>query len=299
MQKILFLGCNDSQVPYLRELQNRGLKIIGTDFNRNPPGREFCDAFFNLGYDEYEALIEAGESETFTSNDLVFTASAQFAHRGAAIFAKHFGITYPEVKDIELCLDKTMYYEYFSQNGIPLPETRYVASENELREALKIEQNKRYYLKSDFSKNPNYVYAFAANQAPWSKIFWGRDRYLRSKYILQKEFLGVSLRINIYGERFNVFDFRENQKTNNYDQTLLDAGVISTLKSLMQHLGMSRWLLKFDVILNGNDYAVLDIGLDPPYRMVQYCRSNSINFTEHYLNQYLLGQISFPEKLDG
>jgi hypothetical protein len=299
MQKILFLGCNDSQVPYLRELQVRGLKIIGTDFNRNPPGREFCDKFYNLSYDDHVALIEAGGNEKFTSNDYVFTASAQFAHRGAAIFAKHFGITYPEVKDIELCLDKTMYYEYFNQNGIPLPETRFVASENELREALaNVEQKNRYYLKSDFSKNPNYVYDFAANEVPWSKIFWGRDRYLRSKYILQKEFLGVSLRINIYGERYNIFDFRENQKTNEYNNTLLNAGVISTLKSLIQNLGMSRWLLKFDVILNGNDYAVLDIGLDPPYRMVHYSASIGINFMEHYLNQYLLGNVTFPVNLD-
>ena len=299
MPKLLFLGCNHDQKPYLEAIKKLKYTIIGTDLKSDPPGRSLCDRFYQIGYDNTEDLLAMGEKEGFCENDKVFTASAQFAHLGAAKFAKHFQIPYPEIFAIELCLDKTEYYEYFKNHEIPIPETSYVTSESELRGILnQAGRDERYYLKSDFSKNPNYVYPFSAGNVPWGDIFWGRDRYLRYKYILQKEFPGVSLRINIYGDRFNVFDFKTNQKTDKYHDDLAKLGIINTIRKLMYDLELQKWLVKFDIILNEEAFVVLDIGLDPPYRMHRESTKLGIDFEECYVQQYLQDQITYPGILD-
>ena len=48
-RKLLFLGCNTDQVPYLEVLQNQDWKIVGSDLNRNPPGKILCNSFHNIG----------------------------------------------------------------------------------------------------------------------------------------------------------------------------------------------------------------------------------------------------------
>ena len=189
MTKLLFLGCNHDQLPYLLELQKYKLEIIGTDMNSNAPGKELCNKFYQVGYDNYDGLIEVGIKERFNSDDKIFTASAQFAHKGAAHFAKKFDIKYPTVRNIDICLDKTLYYKKFQKLGIPIPETSFIINKENLVHAIRLlSNNNNYYLKSDYSKNPNYVYRFNPNNVMIDDIFWGRDRYLQNHYILQEEF---------------------------------------------------------------------------------------------------------------
>ena len=40
----------------------------------------------------------------------------------------------------------------------------------------------------------------------------------------------------------------------------------------MKNQGLENWLVKFDIILAVNGYVVLDIGLDPPMRMLKYSK---------------------------
>ena len=63
-------------------------------------------------------------------------------------------------------------------------------------------------------------------------------------------------------------------------------------------LGFQDWLVKFDVILNGEKYVVLDIGIDPPFRMRVESKKQNINFERLYLNHYLQGHIEYPNTLD-
>ena len=298
-KKLLFLGCNHSQIPYLEILKNQNWYIVGVDLNPDSPGRVMCDSFHNVGYDNFSELINVGVKEGFTSDDKVFTASAQFAHVGAATFAQHFNIIYPTEESIKLCLDKAAYYEFFQQNDIPIPSTWYISSKAELRDlVLSMDSLKWYYLKSDFSKNPSYVYRFNASSVPYEKIFWVRDRYLREFYILQEEFLCASLRLNLYGDRFNVFDFNSGNKTAEHHDRLIALGVIKTLQSFVRKQGLGHWLIKFDVILSHNEYAVLDIGMDPPSRMLRICNEQNFSLPKFYIDQYLFDQITYPDILD-
>ena len=50
MNKVLFLGCNYDQLPYLEEAKKIGFLVIGCDKNINAPGRQLCDHFINFGY---------------------------------------------------------------------------------------------------------------------------------------------------------------------------------------------------------------------------------------------------------
>ncbi len=297
-KKLLFIGCNHNQVPYLKLVNKNDWHIIGVDLNKDAPGRDYCDKFYNVGYDNLKGLIEVGKKENFNNQDKVFTAASQFAQKGASHFSNYFGINFPKEKSIDLCLNKALYYKYFVRNQIPIPKTWYIKTKEELETKIKESQSLSFYLKSDFSKNPHYVYKFKLPIIPWDKIFWGRDRYLSEYYILQEEVKGVSLRLNIYGNRFNVFDFLTGEKTIQHNKDINNLKIISSLNAFMKSQGLENWLVKFDIILAVNGYVVLDIGLDPPMRMLKYSKHKKICFEKYYLNQYLYDNIEYPTVLD-
>jgi hypothetical protein len=287
-KKILFIGCNTRQLPYIKELKKRDFTVIGTDGNDSAPGKDLCDKFYNVRYDEINKIIEIGEKEKFNQNDQVFTASAQFAHLAAAHFAEHFEITYPPPSSIEMCLDKSKYYQLFVEQGIPLPKTWYIKSKEHLE--LQIAENgppKNYYLKSDYSKNPNYVYRFNGQEISEQKFNWKKDRYLRDYYILQEEFLGTHARLNIYENHYTCypFDISRGFEINIKKKVLIP--IVSELKKLIDSLGMKQWLIKFDIIIDEFGWVALDIGLDPPFRMLKYYSEINIDFYEFYLNMYM------------
>jgi hypothetical protein len=277
--KILFLGCNYNQTSYLKLINKKDWKIIGVDLNKNAPGITFCDKFYNVGYDNFIGLIEVGIKEKFSRHDMVFTASSQFAQKGAAHFSSYFGINFPPEESIDLCLDKTLYYEYFANNNVPIPKTWNIKNKDELKLKINESNSQYFYLKSDFSKNPNYV-------------------YLREYYVLQEEVKGVSLRLNIYGDRFNVFDFLTGKKTLTYHDDIKKFNIIPVLNGFMAKQRIQNWLVKFDIILGINGYVVLDIGLDPPMRMLKYSKENNISFETYYLAQYMFNKVEYPNILD-
>ena len=85
-------------------------------------------------------------------------------------------------------------------------------------------------------------------------IFWGRDRYLKNHYILQKEFIGESLRINVYGNRFNVFQFEPMKKISEKKDEIIENGVLRSFLKFIKDQQLEKWLIKFDIILNKEDY---------------------------------------------
>ena len=62
-RKLLFLGCNHNQIPYLKVLRQQDWFIIGVDINPSAPGKKLCHKFYNSGYDDLPALIEIGKKE--------------------------------------------------------------------------------------------------------------------------------------------------------------------------------------------------------------------------------------------
>ena len=66
------------------------------------------------------------------------------------------------------------------------------------------------------------------------------------------------------------------------------------MKSVVDALGFTNWLIKFDVIFGEDDYVVLDIGMDPPYRLNKYYNERNISLPNYYLDQYLENKINYP-----
>jgi len=131
-KKLLFLGCNNEQIPYLKEINRSEWKIIGTDLNNNAPGRFLCDEFYEIRYDDLNGLINIGINENFNKFDKVFTAASQFAQKGASHFSKFFGINFPSEETIDVCLNKSLFYKSFKESNISIPKTYFITNQDEL-----------------------------------------------------------------------------------------------------------------------------------------------------------------------
>ena len=80
-KKIIVLGCNHSQIPYIKELKKKYF-IIGCDKNKNAPGKKFVDIFYTCAYDNLKILKKI----CLLNKDIeiVFSASSQFSIIGVS-----------------------------------------------------------------------------------------------------------------------------------------------------------------------------------------------------------------------
>ena len=297
-RKVLVLGGNQKQVPYIKELKSRGHWVGLTDSNSSAAGANFADAFYPVKYDDMTRLKEVADDIGLSANDCVFSAASQFSQVGVSYLSNLAGISYPEICLIEACLDKSTYYPIFESSNLHIPDTKIIKNEMQLKNVVRAgEPSQSYYLKSDFSKNPNYVYQFQGKDFSDLKFFWGKDRYLRSCYILQKEFSGTHLRLNMFFDRFNIIDFKTGIALSKDQCSILSQStdLVERLRSFLAGNGLNKLLIKFDVIVNGSDWCVLDIGLDPPSRMRRIVEAMGLSFEKYYIDQYLYGVDSYPE----
>lgn len=295
-RKILILGGNNDQLPYISEIFQRGYRIYLIDKNKNAPGKKYAKEFFNIGYDNIEGIIKLSKNINLIKSDRIFTAASQFAHLSGSQVANIFNIPYPKKKVIEMCLNKIKFYDAFINCGLHVP--KYVKIKNflELKKFLIKNNFKNYYLKSDMSKNPKYVYKINKDNFLTRNIFWGKDRYLQRLYILQEEFKGENLRVNFYKDDYLVFDFFLNKLADKKKRAILEKlNIISKLKNFLAVNGLLKWLIKFDIIISGSNWCVIDVGLDPPMRMKHLYETKGLNFASYYVDQYVENKISYAK----
>lgn len=286
MKQIIFIGLNDAQVPYLKAIKDLGYYVIGIDKNPSAPGVPSVDLFINRGYDEYESIEETLYKNKKIKPYGIFTASAQFSHVIAAKLALFYCIEYPSLELVSKILDKSKFYKLFSEKGLPIPETNYVYTSDEMEMRLKaLPAKKRYYIKSDFSKNPKYIYSGKCEDLLDTSMNWNIDTHFRSCYVLQPEIPGTSLRINIFDGGYEVYDFDSGCELEVLSKNILL--IIKNLKSFCKKIRLENWIVKFDVIDTGDSFFTLDIGIDPPSRMVKKFKRNGLNFAEFYVKKYL------------
>ena len=211
--KLLFIGCNYDQLPYLKNLRNRGYYIIGTDLNLDAPGKDLVHEFVQVSYTEIDSLSSKIKLIGMTNNDKVFTASSQSAHLAASIVANNYGIEYPSFENIKKCIDKKETYKLFTKHGINIPRTKYVFNDIDFKHLInKLDDENIYYVKSDFSKNPRHIYFGRKKELKNKKINWDKDQFFQEAYVVQEFFKGHSIRINLYENKFEIYDFEDNQK---------------------------------------------------------------------------------------
>ena len=286
---IIFLGGNFNQLPYLKKIKEKNYKVILIDKNTDCPGIKYSDFFFQSSYNDKKKLNKIFSKIRNYKINSIFTASAHFAHVGASYLANKLNFVYPDGKNIETCLDKKFFYPFFKKNKINIPKTYLIKNKLELKKKLKkMDKDKLFFLKSDYSKNPNYIYSGMPKQLSKKKINWKKDQFFKKKYVLQEKFVGKNLRINIYKKKFEIYDFFSGDKIKIQKiPELKKFKIISKLQKLAKKLKMVNWLLKFDLIISKIDYVTLDIGLSPPNRMKSYWEKNNKDFINFYLKLYI------------
>ena len=295
-KKVLVLGCNYDQIPYLIELKKRGYFLVGTDLNSRAPGIKCLNRYYRIGYEDEKGLISVGKKEGFSSTDKVFTAAAQFAYIGASKFAKHFKIDFVAPKTVDICLNKHKLYSFLKAKKVPIPPTKNIETKRGLINNL--EEGKQYFLKSDFSKNPQYIYRLAGKNIP--SVNWQKDRYFRKYYVLQESILGQHLRVNYFAGQFFCFHKITDKKSfalRNFKG--LDISKLEkSLSVVIEELKLEKLFVKFDVIVRSGVFYVIDIGLDPPMRYYLLLKKLKYSFAELYVSHYLENSCSYPDKKD-
>lgn len=291
MNQIVFIGLNYDQVPYLKILKELDYFIIGIDKNENAPGVSLVDIFINNGYNEYQEIEKKILKDKRIKPEAIFSAAAQFSHVIASKLAYLYDLNYPNLDFIEKVLDKAKFYNLFLDYGLPIPETSYIFSKDEMNSILHANTNdvskfnKRFYIKSDYSKNPKYIYSGTSEDLLKIEMNWKIDTHFRACYIMQPEVPGPSLRVNIFGDDFEVYDFNTGKEITTVSKNI--DNIINELTMFCENLSLNNWIIKFDVIDTGNSFVTLDIGIDPPSRMHAKYTKAGMNFEKFYLNKYL------------
>lgn len=290
MKKLLFLGCNFDQIPYLKIAKEKGYYVVGTDTNINAPGIKYLDRYYSVGYENVDKLIELGKKEKFLSCDKIFTASSQFAYIGASSFAKYFNIPFLNPKAVDICLDKIKLYELFVQQYLDVPEWT-VFDNNKLNNINK--KWKVFYLKSDYGKSPNYCYRVKDNKIP--KLPQEYDRYFRKYFIAQEEILGNHFRINwIKDDLFCFFKISNRISVPVYFINLGEE-IYKNMNNLIYKLGFKNHLVKFDIILTDRKCYFIDIGLEPPMRLKLFLQHLGYNFEKIYFEHIIECNANYPQ----
>lgn len=286
--RVAIFGLNGDQIPYLKEAKNLGLEVVGFDLQPEPPGKYLVDTFIQVGYEATESIWQELGQLGFSAEDRLFTAASQFAHLSISLVAAEFSIPYPDFQAVRTVVSKFLLYPFLKSNSVPVPETRYFRSESSLLDALRGETSLGiHYLKSDRSKNPHHVFFGTSAQLLELRIPWTKDRYLGEGYVLQPEFVGQHLRVNLLRGRVRVFEFSDGVIPRQAPASLVGGGVVKSLERISRALGMENWLLKFDLVMNEDTHVVLDIGIDPPSRLISQLRSSTPSGEARYLRHYL------------
>lgn len=284
MPKVLFLGCNTDQIPYLRAAKALGFEVIGTDMNSDAPGATLADRFFNVSYTDVEGLIRAAEAGGCGQGDRIFTAAAHFAYEGAAHVASSLQIPFASPEAVDVCLDKTKFYALLGELEVKVPPARVFVPDN----SIVPESGKTYYLKSDYGKSPRYCYRIVDGKVPPLPVTF--DAFYRRHFLLQEEVEGTHYRVNVHSGQASVF-----LKLGDAASVPIPVlgpdhdGVIGKLSEVASALGLESYLTKFDLIFNEEGWYVIDIGLDSPLRLGLLCEYLGRDFPAAYTRYYLLG----------
>ncbi|RMD90751.1 MAG: hypothetical protein D6813_08655, partial [Calditrichaeota bacterium] len=261
-RKVLILGCNHLQIPYIKEARKLGFFVIGCDRNPHAPGREFVDRFYCVGYDDFQNLLKIAEQESLTAEDRLFTAASHFAYEGLGYVAESTNIPFPSRQNIDICLDKIKFYELLKQYQLQFPHTQ-IFHKNRPPE---INPEKTYYLKSDYGKSPNYCYLVKDGNFPDLPDKF--DNFYRHYFLIQEAVVGDHYRLNLYRDQVACF---LNYGTNHFLPLHLPGihaqEFIYQLQKLQCDLHLSNFIIKIDYIVSSKGCFVLDIGLDPPMRL--------------------------------
>jgi hypothetical protein len=291
-KKVLFIGCNFDQINYLEIFKKLNFLVIGTDIRESAPGKQYCDKFYNISYYDYKKFYTILKKEKFSNKDIIFTAASHHAYETISKCYQKLRVNFPNPKNIDICLDKVKFYKFCKSKKISVPRSKYIDFRGTKK--INLQKNKIYFLKSDYGKTPNYCFKIKNGKIP---IIPKEDKFFRKYFILQEEFKGAHYRINFIKDKiFTIYKPTEN-KNIFVKSSKLNKKIYKKLSLINKTLGLNNLITKYDVIVNGDEYVVLDIGLDTPLRLKHLLLSNKINFYDYYVKIYSKKKVLKLKKL--
>ncbi len=283
MARVLFLGCNANQVPYLEAARALGFEVIGTDRNAAAPGATRADHFEAVGYDDVAGLRRIAEHHGLGPDDRIFTASAHLAYEAASVVAAERGVPFPSPEAIATALDKTRFYPRCAAVGLRVPPTRELLPDA----TPHLDPERVYWLKSDYGKSPRWCFRVTDGRLPERPP---HDAFYRRAFVLQDEIEGRHWRLNLWGDELAAF--ARNDQGGWCAMAGLGAAqeaVAAGLRGFLTDVGLEGGLTKWDLIEREGEWFVLDLGLDPPARLRTLCAHRGVDFPAAYTRLHLLG----------
>lgn len=294
-KNILLLGCSHKQVEYAKYLYNNSFNLIIVDKSLV----RINDTKFvhiKTSYDNTDSIIN-NLIDLNINPDIIFTAADQISLIYCCEISEKLNIKFRLKKNLAVMINtKFKFYDNFVRHGLNIPETEFHNNRESLIASLseRVKSGNVFYVKSDYSKNPRYVYRIESLYH-LEKVNWVKDRYLKEGYVAQPLIDGICYRINLFNDKCIVFDFETNKLLQTYPDELKK--YIDNLRSFVFSNELKNEVVKFDVIFNEKDGTkVLDIGLDPPLRLIKHCYKKNINFVEAYC-ELGLGNSMYMNKL--
>tara|TARA_B110000211_G_scaffold120376_1_gene139178 strand:+ start:1471 stop:2424 length:954 start_codon:yes stop_codon:yes gene_type:complete len=283
---ILILGLNHDQLPYIRIIKKLGYKIFGVDKNQNAPGKKYCDFFLKTSYTDEKKITSFLILKKFSSKGFFFTAASQISLLSITKIAKKLNMKFINPSIIDKCLDKSKMNKLFLKNKIPIPKTKYIFNKE-----IVVDIAKEYFLKSDYGKSPKYCYFIKNGIIPKLP---SKDDFYKKCFLLQEKIQGDHYRINYLRGSFFIFKKFSDQvcipitRLGRYSKLIKNK-----ITKFVNSTKLEKFLIKFDLIINEDNWYIIDIGFDPPKRLENLMLFSGKDFYKAYVHNWLEGKNLF------
>lgn len=128
MKKVLILGAGVIQVPVIKKAKELGLFTIIADFDKDAPGIQYSDLFFEVSTIDKEAILKIAKEEGV---DGVLTTS-DYPVNVVAYVGQSLNIPAMSTDVAELCTNKYLQRLFLKANGFNTPSFKLIKDEKEL-----------------------------------------------------------------------------------------------------------------------------------------------------------------------
>ena len=283
---ILILGLNYDQLYYIKIIKKLGYRIFGVDKNDEAPGRKYCNFFLKTSYTKENKILKFLISKKFSTKGFFFTASSQISLLSLAKIAKKLNRNFINPLIIDKCIDKSKMNRLFLKNKIPIPKTKYI-----FKKMFAISNTKEYFLKSDYGKSPKYCYLIKNGNVPKLP---DKDDFYKKCFLLQEKIYGDHYRLNYLKKKFFIFRKLNDQVCYPVNKLSKFSKIIkSKIIKFVNYTKLNNFLIKFDLIINKNNWYIIDIGFDPPKRLENLMLYFGNDFYKAYVYNWLEGKDLF------
>ncbi len=291
---LLVLGLSSSNIPLLRVVRdNYEISLIGSDRSPQAAGRDYVDIFLNISHQDadgiarclYQRGIHACEILLGTTTDAAFET---LVFLGEAFSSKGF----PPLSTIRRCRDKLLLDRWLAQNGFNYLLSGSISSE--------IPERYPIVVKGINTKNGPVHRLQTAEQLA---AFKTKNSSELGKWMAQREVRGIEYRIDLFpGGSFLILRHEGAETYRNLlakDLCTESALALECANAFHRKSELEGQIVKYDVIVEGEETYLIDVGFDHPLRFEAICKAIGASYWKAYLSFGLDNRNLFSDIIEG